>query len=132
VTLAQRQAALVAALVAGQAVPAGFDRALVGAARAALLRKRSGEVASAWPLIAAAYGERWHATFSAWAAGRPPLGALRDGWEFARAADDLPEPAMEELRDRERRLSYDGRSAPRAKRLARLRALTTRTPNDHP
>jgi hypothetical protein len=125
--LAARQAALVAALVAGMPAPDGFDAELIGAARTALLRKRSGEVAAAWPLMAASYGRAWPAKFAAWAADRPPAGALRDGWDFARnAASALPPLAQEELRHRERTWSYDGRSAPRPRRLARIRSLVSR------
>ena len=112
-TLASRQAEVVAALVAGAEVPPGFDSAAVLATSAALLRKRSGEVAAAWPLMAAAYGPAWRSTFSAWAAGRPPAGSLRDGWDFARAAAAQPALAQRELAEREARYAYDGRSAPR-------------------
>jgi hypothetical protein len=101
-TLAARQAALVAALVAGDEVPEGIDPALVRATRAALLRKRAGEVAAAWPMLAAALGPRWTVEFGAWAAGRPPAGALRDGWDFARSLGTrLPALAAEELAVRE-------------------------------
>ena len=48
-TLAARQAALVAALVAGAPDPPGFDPARLAAARRALLRKRAGEAAKHWP-----------------------------------------------------------------------------------
>jgi hypothetical protein len=126
-TLAERQAALVAALVGGADVPVGFDPRLVQATRSALLRKRAGEVASAWPRTAAAYGDGWTAAFTAWAAARPPNGSLRDGWDFARSAgESLPPLAREELADREARLTYDGRSNPRPKRLAALRARLAR------
>jgi hypothetical protein len=126
-SLAERQAALIAALVAEADVPAGFDLFGVLSTRAALLRKRSGEVASAWPLMSAAYGAAWRSTFSAWAAGRPPQGALRDGWDFARAAGpDLPVLARQELAEREARYVYDGRSAPRPRRLRRLLAVRSR------
>jgi hypothetical protein len=112
--LAARQEALVAALVAGGDVPAGFDPARVAAARAALLRKRVGEVARVWPLLAASLAARWPTDFAAWAEGRPPHGPLRDGWDFARRlGPDLPWAAVVELRDREAAWAYDGRSAPR-------------------
>ena len=62
--LAERQAALVAALVAGGPAPAGFDPAALAAAGAALLRKRAGEVARHWPLLAAGLGPQWSATFA--------------------------------------------------------------------
>jgi hypothetical protein len=97
-TLAARQAALVAALVAAGDVPDGFDPVLVRATRTALLRKRAGEVAAAWPVLAAAFGPRWTVEFGSWAAGRPPAGAFRDGWEFARSVgSSLPPMAHEEL-----------------------------------
>ncbi|SDZ11096.1 hypothetical protein SAMN05444365_105369 [Micromonospora pattaloongensis] len=122
--LAARQAELVAALVAGAPIPAGFDQRLVGAARAALLRKRAGEVARHWPLLAAAFGPRWPATFARWAAGRPTQGGLRDGWDLARTLvgrDELPAAAVEELAVRDAGWRYDGTSAPRRRRLPALR-----------
>ena len=124
--LSERQAALVAALVAGAEVPAGFDHAAVRATAVALRRKRAGEVARTWPLLAASYGGAWTATFAAWAAGRPPNGSLRDGWDFARAAGAaLPPLAREELAARAAAFAYDGHTAPvRRNRLStRLRRL---------
>jgi hypothetical protein len=122
-TLADQQAAIVAALVGGAEVPPGFDPHRVRATSAALLRKRSGEVAAAWPLMAAAYGKSWTATFGAWAALHPPAGSLRDGWDFARwAGDSLPPLARQELAEREARFSYDGASGPRPRRFGGLRA----------
>jgi hypothetical protein len=114
-TLARRQAELVAALVAGAPVPPGFDAARVGAAQRALLRKRAGEVARVWPMLAAAAGDGWHRDFAAWAAGRAPQGSLRDGWDLARtwsAAGRLAGPAEAELAEREAAWRYDGRSTP--------------------
>jgi hypothetical protein len=123
ITLADQQAAIVAALVAGAEVPPGFDTHRVLATSAALLRKRSGEVAAAWPLMAAAYGKSWTATFVAWAAPHPPAGSLRDGWDFARSAGEaLPPLARQELAEHEARFSYDGTSAPRPRRFGALRA----------
>src|SRR5207302_1708618 len=84
-TLAERQAALVAALVAGAPDPAGFDPDRLAATRRALLRKRAGEAAKAWPVLAASFGDRWASTFTAHHASRQPGGALRDGWNLARA-----------------------------------------------
>jgi hypothetical protein len=63
--LAARQAALVEALVAGGPDPAGFDVARLASTRTALLRKRAGETAKLWPLLAASHGNRWQATFAA-------------------------------------------------------------------
>lgn len=80
--LASRQAALLAALVAGGPLPAGFDAAAVGVAALALRRKRAGEVARAWPAVAAALGPEWGERFTHWAVGRTPRGSLLDGWAF--------------------------------------------------
>ncbi|WFF00411.1 hypothetical protein [Micromonospora sp. WMMD964] len=118
--LAERQAELVAALVAGGPPPAGFAPGPLAATRAALLRKRAGDVARHWPLLAAGLGAEWSTTFAGWAAGRPTTGSLRDGWDLARTLRDqhaLPPSAAEELAAREARLRYDGRSAPRPRRL---------------
>jgi hypothetical protein len=113
VTLAERQKALVDALVAGGEVPPGFPAAGVRATKAALRRKRAGEVARAWPFLAASFGDRWYAAFGEWADGRPPQGSLRDGWDFARTAEQTMSPlAREELAAREAAFSYDGRTAP--------------------
>lgn len=122
--LAARQAELVAALVAGAAMPEGFDAGRVAAAREALLRKRAGEVRRAWPELAASQGDRWPATFAEWAAGRAPQGSLRDGWDLARhlaAGSRLPAGAARELAVREVQWRYDGRSAPRRRVLPALR-----------
>ncbi|MEN3611140.1 hypothetical protein AAH979_16470 [Plantactinospora sp. ZYX-F-223] len=123
-TLADRQAALVAALVAGAPLPPGFDARLVGVARSALLHKRAGEVARHWPLLAAVHGRRWSAVFAAWAADRPTSGSIRDGWDLARhlaAEGTLPAPAAEELAVREAGWRYDGRTPPRRRRRPALR-----------
>jgi hypothetical protein len=122
--LAARQAELVAALVADGPLPAGFDAIRVGAARRALLRKRAGEAARAWPVLAAALGPAWVPAFVADRAGTGPVGGLRDGWDLARALrgrGELPAAAATELDDREATLRYDGRSAPRPRRLSALR-----------
>jgi hypothetical protein len=124
--LAARQAALVAALVAGGPVPAGLDARLVGVARDALLRKRAGEVARHWPVLAAALGADWLPTFRAWATGRPSPGAWRDGWDLARelaGRGGLPAAAGEELAVREVTWRYDGRAAPRRRRLPAARRV---------
>lgn len=121
--LAARQAELVAALVSGAAVPTGFDARLVGAARAALLNKRAGDVARHWPLLATGLGADWLPTFRAWATARPTNGSLRDGWDLARELTTdgrLPAPAAQELAVREAGWRYDGRSAPRLRRRPAL------------
>jgi hypothetical protein len=122
--LAARQAALVSALTGGAPVPDGFDPRLVEVARIALLRKRAGEVARQWPLLASALGASWIREFSAWAAERPTRGSLRDGWDLARdlaARGALPAVAGEELAVREAEMSYDGESPPRRRRAPALR-----------
>lgn len=99
-TLAARQAALVAALVAGAPPPPGFAPEALAATRTALLRKRAGEVARCWPLLATGLHPRWLEVFQQWAAGRPPTGALRDGWELAHylhGAGELPPLGADEL-----------------------------------
>ncbi|MER7277631.1 hypothetical protein ABT369_24650 [Dactylosporangium sp. NPDC000244] len=119
--LAEQQQALVASLVAGGELPPGFDGPAVQATRVALRRKRAGEVARTWPLLAASYGPSWPATFAAWAEGRPPNGSLRDGWDFARAmGTSLPDLAREELAEREAAFTYDGESAPVPRRRGGL------------
>lgn len=120
--LAARQAALVAALVNGGPVPEGFDRDRVAAARKALLRKRAGLVARIWPMLAADC--RWPKRFTEWADGRPPHGALRDGFDLARhlrAQGRLPATAAVELAEYEVLWRYDGRRTPRRRRLPALR-----------
>ncbi|GGM61621.1 hypothetical protein GCM10011608_53450 [Micromonospora sonchi] len=141
-SLADRQARLVAALVAGAAPPPGFAPAPLAAARAALLRKRAGEVARHWPLLAAGLGARWSATFAEWAADRPTGGGLRDGWDLARTLrtrGTLPPLGARELAVREALFRYDGQRPPRRRRLpavttlaiqlaARLRLVKGRAP----
>lgn len=127
---AARQAALVAALVAGAEVPDGVDARHLAIARRALLRKRAGEVAAAWPLLATSLrdsaGETWAASFAAWAARRPPAGSLRDGWDLARhlaAAGELAPLARAELAEHEVTWRYDGRAAPSRRRLPAVRRI---------
>ncbi|MEH0824756.1 MULTISPECIES: hypothetical protein [unclassified Micromonospora] len=111
---------MVAALVAGAPLPAGFAPAPVEAARVALLGKRAGEVARHWPLLAAALGDAWWNTFREWADGRRTNGSLRDGWDLARALRErgaLPPLGAEELATREAAGRYDGRHPPRPRRL---------------
>ena len=124
-SLADRQAALVAALTAGAPTPPGFDTRRLEVARIALLRKRSGEVARHWPLLAATLGPAWTGTFTEWAATRPTRGSLRDGWDLARALAAAPgglEPAAAiELATREVGWRYDGRRPPRRRRAPAAR-----------
>jgi len=118
--LAARQAALVAALVAGGPDPAGVDPVRLDATRRALLRKRAGEAARHWPLLAASLGPDWTRVFAEHRDGREPVGALRDGWDLARllrARGELGVGATAELAEWDAELRYDGRNAPRPRRL---------------
>ncbi|MGC4863480.1 hypothetical protein [Micromonospora sp. DT68] len=118
--LAERQAELVAALVAGGPPPAGFATGPLAATRTALLRKRAGDVARHWPLVAAGLGKLWWTTFAGWADGRPTAGSLRDGWDLARHLRErnaLPPAGAEELAVREAGLRYDGRQTPCPRRM---------------
>jgi hypothetical protein len=122
--LAARQAELVAALVAGGAVPPGFDAARLDAAARALVRKRAGEAAKAWPLLAASCGADWPRTFASHRAGHEPVGALRDGWDMARALQrrgELNAGAAAELAERETAFRYDGQDDPQPRRGVRFR-----------
>ncbi|GID31875.1 hypothetical protein [Paractinoplanes brasiliensis] len=124
-SLAEQQAALVGALTAGKPVPAGIDGARFEAARVALLRKRAGEVARQWPMLAAGFGERWKREFAGWAATRPTQGSLRDGWDMARELAGrglLPSVAAVELAEREAAWRYDGSSTPASRRGPALRS----------
>lgn len=130
--LAARQADLVAALVAGGPLPTGFAPDRFDATRRALLRKRAGEAAKVWPLLAASLRPDWVGVFAENRDGHEPVGALRDGWDVARVLRErgvLQPRAAAELAGREAALRYDGRSVPRARLLRRLllrRLLLTR------
>jgi hypothetical protein len=116
--LAAAQGRLVECLVAGGPVPAGFDSVRVAVAARALLSKRAGEVARAWPRLADSHGPDWLEVFTRWADGRPPHGPWRDGWDLARAIRDRLDPAaVLELAQREVRWSYDGAAEPRRRLL---------------
>ncbi|WP_212748882.1 hypothetical protein [Nocardia cyriacigeorgica] len=81
--LAERQAALVRALVAGEATPPGFDDAALRAAESALLRKRAGILARHNPMLAHAAGPDFEKTFAEWARGRPKISTDADVAGFA-------------------------------------------------
>jgi hypothetical protein len=86
-TLAERQAALVAALAGADAVPAGFDAARVRAAASALAFKRARAAAHAWPGVRAMLGDDYRRRFEAYAVTTPiPQhgGPLADGRAFVR------------------------------------------------
>ncbi|WP_157556719.1 hypothetical protein [Nocardia acidivorans] len=90
-TLAEQQAALVRALVAGAPAPAGFDAADISATAHALLHKRADEVARRFPLLAHACGGDFPAKFMQWASTRPKSSTAADAAAFA-AALGLPPP----------------------------------------
>jgi hypothetical protein len=115
------QEALVAALVAGAPLPEGFDAVRVGAAARALLRKRAGEVARAWPGLAVSYGSEWPKVFASWASERPPRGSWLDGWDFGRAhREALTRDAAVELALCELGWAHRGEGEPRRRRGIRL------------
>jgi hypothetical protein len=117
--LAAAQAAFVRALVAGGAIPDGFDSDRVEATALALRRKRAREAARAWPVLARAMGDAWTPRFVAGAVGRPPPagGPLADGLAFADSladAGELPAAArVERLAARVRVARRSGGYAPR-------------------
>jgi hypothetical protein len=82
------QAELVRALTGQGAPPDGFDTARLRAAADALIRKRAGAVARAWPGLARALGESFGERFTAFArvSSVPKKGGpLADGRAFARS-----------------------------------------------
>jgi hypothetical protein len=84
-TLAEQQAALLAALSGTAPAPAGFDPARVHAAASALALKRACAVAHAWPSVCRMLGAEYRAQFAAYAAHAPlPRfgGPLADGRFF--------------------------------------------------
>jgi hypothetical protein len=85
--LADRQAELVQALVAGGAVPAGFDARRVAGAARSLVNKRLREVAQGWPALVECLGDRFAERFRAYGEQGPPPegGPAADGERFARS-----------------------------------------------
>jgi len=82
-SLAEQQAALVRALVAGAPAPDGFDPHALELASRALLRKRAQEVARRYPLLRAGCGDRFQDLFCAWATNRPKTSTYDDARGFA-------------------------------------------------
>ncbi len=96
------QAALLRALISGDAFPEGFEAGKAAAASRSLWRKRMRVVQAAWPALALALGERFAARFEAYARSVPPPAAghgFTDGLAFARtlARDELTADARVEL-----------------------------------
>jgi hypothetical protein len=90
-SLADRQAALVRALVAGEAVPPGFDEDAVQAAAHALLHKRARETAARYPALVAATGPDFTVRYIGWARDRPKSNTAADAHRFAHD-NDVPWP----------------------------------------
>lgn len=84
--LAQAQAGLLAALVAGAPVPAGFDADRLAVQRRALTAKRADVVAKVAPELPRILGEKaYRSAFAAYARGRPLTdGHRRDALDFVR------------------------------------------------
>jgi len=114
--LGARQASLVAALVAGAAVPTGVDAARVRIQATALLRKRGRGVAHAEPELAAALGKSFGAVFADYAQGLPQEGG---------SADDAAAFARYLLSSQHRR-NREVRQAARHIVRARLRSRVSR------
>src|SRR5262249_38010118 len=90
----------VQALTGQQPPPFGFDVAQVATAAAALAQKRCRSVATSWPALTRALGERFEPAFAAFAAAVPLPeigGPLADGRAFARAVGVLPDEARLEV-----------------------------------
>ena len=99
---ADAQAALLRALIGGDAPPDGFDAAKAAVASRSLWRKRAHAVAAAWPALALGLGDRFDAAFEAYARAMPPPATghgLADGLAFARALPraDLTQDGRVEL-----------------------------------
>ncbi|MFI7636592.1 hypothetical protein [Nonomuraea sp. NPDC049400] len=95
--LAEAQGRVVAALVAGAAVPAGFDPERMRVQASSLIAKRRGIVARLRPDAAAAAGADLAAEFAAYARSRsaPPPGYRADADDFAawlRERGRMPDP----------------------------------------
>ncbi|MGW4530537.1 hypothetical protein ACWEOI_06265 [Nocardia sp. NPDC004340] len=90
-TLAEQQAAIVRALVAGDSPPPGFDTGDLAATAHGLLHKRADEVARRFPGLAVAAGPDFRARYLEWARTRPKTSTPEDAAAFAASAG-LPDP----------------------------------------
>gem|GEM_PF-6522847 len=96
--LARRQAELAAFLTGAGPLPAGFDPRAGRTAARSLDRKRSREMASCFPEMAAALGGDYTPLSLAWLPGRPRLGPDEQATSFALDhADRLPESVLRRL-----------------------------------
>ncbi|GAB3212085.1 hypothetical protein [Nocardia tengchongensis] len=91
VTLAEQQAAIVRALVAGAEPPTGFDAGDLAATAHGLLHKRVDEVARRFPGLVLAAGPDFHGRYLEWARTRPKTTTAEDAAAFAEHAG-LPDP----------------------------------------
>ncbi|MFF7359387.1 DUF692 family multinuclear iron-containing protein [Streptomyces sp. NPDC008125] len=92
--LAGAQSGLLASLVAGAPVPAGFDAERLGVQSRALAAKRAGIVAKVAPELPEILGTGYRAAFLRYAEGRPPAsGYRRDALAFAEHLLIAGEPA---------------------------------------
>ena len=82
-TLADDQAALVRALVAGGPPPDGFDAERLATASRALLRKRAQDVGRRYPMLREGCGDRFLELFGEWARDRPKTSTDADARAFA-------------------------------------------------
>ncbi|MFI7704454.1 hypothetical protein [Nonomuraea sp. NPDC049480] len=101
--LAEAQARLVAALVAGGDIPDGFDQERMRAQAASLVAKRRGIVARIRPDTAVAAGADLAAEFAAYARSRsaPPPNYRTDADDFAawlRERGRMPDPPRRKAR----------------------------------
>lgn len=92
--LAQQQAALVRALVAGAEPPPGFDADALSATSHALLHKRADEVSRRFPLLSHACGADFTARYMEWARTRPKISTAADAAAFAQYLG-VPPPRAE-------------------------------------
>ncbi|MGV9663331.1 hypothetical protein ACWDUL_18120 [Nocardia niigatensis] len=90
-TLAEQQAAVVRALVAGDRPPPGFDADDLAATADGLLHKRAEEVSRRFPVLVQAAGPDFRARYLAWARTRPKTTTSADAAAFARDLG-LPDP----------------------------------------
>ncbi|MEC3958217.1 hypothetical protein VMT65_34640 [Nocardia sp. CDC153] len=91
-TLAQRQAAVIRALVAGAGPPAGFDPDDLAATAHGLLHKRADEVRRRFPFLVHALGPEFTERYVEWARTRPKTTTADDAAAFARDLGLGPAP----------------------------------------
>lgn len=132
--LAGAQSALLASLVAGAPVPAGFDARRLGVQSVALAAKRAGIVAKVAPELPEILGAGYRAAFVRYAEGRPPAsGYRRDALAFAEHLLVAGEPADDAARRRlarwwqERAGARPPRRTTRLARAARAAFVTSTT-----